>query len=277
MNTNIKYLKIYLMKQIINCKTESWPSIEFEHEKEIELFLDSFHGYEPNENTIKIFWAKEVDEISRLKKELISRHLDFDYILTFDEDILNNCKNSHFMEFGTTWVHDYNLDTIKEFNVSTLVGHKNMTIGHGLRHQLLRRQHEITIPKNFYVSKYSPSLSNGNKILLGEKTEMFNSQFHICIENTKKKNYFSEKVVDCFVTKTVPIYWGCTNINDFFDINGINICNDNESIINISNSLNENTYEKYIDAVERNFLLSQKYRTIVDRFENKLKEILYGT
>jgi hypothetical protein len=34
-------------------------------------------------------------------------------------------------------------------------------------------------------------------------------------------SYFSEKITDCILNKTSPIYWGCSNIGDFFNMDGI--------------------------------------------------------
>ena len=41
--------------------------------------------------------------------------------------------------------------------------------------------------------------------------------FQIAIENAQRRFYFADKINDCFVTGTVPIYWGAPNIGDFFD------------------------------------------------------------
>lgn len=40
--------------------------------------------------------------------------------------------------------------------------------------------------------------------------------FSIAIENTSKEDYWTEKIADCFLAYTVPIYYGCTNIEDYF-------------------------------------------------------------
>ena len=42
-------------------------------------------------------------------------------------------------------------------------------------------------------------------------------EFSIAIENCVEWDYFSEKLTDCFLTDTTPIYYGCPNINRFFD------------------------------------------------------------
>lgn len=42
-------------------------------------------------------------------------------------------------------------------------------------------------------------------------------EYTICIENTSKKNYFTEKLTDAYLCYSFPIYYGCTNINEYFD------------------------------------------------------------
>jgi hypothetical protein len=41
-------------------------------------------------------------------------------------------------------------------------------------------------------------------------------KFSIAIENSSQENYFTEKINDCFLFLTLPIYWGCPNIFKFF-------------------------------------------------------------
>ncbi len=40
--------------------------------------------------------------------------------------------------------------------------------------------------------------------------------YSIAIENSKQRNYFSEKVIDCYLGWSFPIYWGCPNLKEFF-------------------------------------------------------------
>jgi len=40
--------------------------------------------------------------------------------------------------------------------------------------------------------------------------------FSMAIENSRENNYFSEKLTDCFLMDTMPIYYGCPNIKNFF-------------------------------------------------------------
>lgn len=41
-------------------------------------------------------------------------------------------------------------------------------------------------------------------------------KYHLAIENTSERFYWTEKISDCFLSDTFPIYHGCTNILDFF-------------------------------------------------------------
>ena len=41
-------------------------------------------------------------------------------------------------------------------------------------------------------------------------------KFHICIENVSIPHYLSEKIINPLFVKTIPIYWGCKNIDTYF-------------------------------------------------------------
>jgi len=41
-------------------------------------------------------------------------------------------------------------------------------------------------------------------------------RFHLVIENHRTHHYFSEKLTDCIIAGTYPIYHGCENIDDYF-------------------------------------------------------------
>jgi hypothetical protein len=263
------------MKQrIVSNIDPSWPNIEVEYDKPIELFIDSLDGYNSSNNSFKILWVKESEAISHFKNIAIDNKDKFDVILTFDEEVLEKCNNAHLMLFGTAWVHDYQFPE-KKFQISHLTGGKNYATGHKLRQKVHYKQNKINQPKDFYVSKYG-GVENfeNNKILRDDKSPLFDSQFHICIENTQNSNYFTEKIIDCFVTKTIPIYFGAPNIGKYFDINGILVVNNFEDILSVCNSLTEEDYISRIFYLEKNFELSQKYITIVDRFKSTLIKII---
>ena len=150
-----------------------------------------------------------------------------------------------------------------------------MTEGHMLRKKIHYKQNRIKIPKDFYISRHG-GVENTfeNKTLGDSKNPLFDSQFHICIENSKQKNFFTEKLIDCLVTNTIPIYWGCENIENFFDTDGFYIVDSLSDVVKVCNSLTDDSYAEKLKIAEKNFELAQKYVTIVDRLEVVLNEIL---
>ena len=85
-------------------------------------------------------------------------------------------------------------------------------------------------------------------------------RYHFCIENTKRDYWFTEKLIDCFVTGTIPLYWGCPSIGDFFNTDGM-ICYDEvKELPNILQTCNKELYLSKMDAIKENFELAKKYR-----------------
>jgi len=44
-------------------------------------------------------------------------------------------------------------------------------------------------------------------------------KYHIVIENSRFPHYWTEKLADAFLGWSLPIYYGCPNITDYFDPN----------------------------------------------------------
>jgi hypothetical protein len=104
-------------------------------------------------------------------------------------------------------------------------------------------------------------------------------QFHLAIENTGEPNYFTEKICDCFRTKTVPVYWGCPNIAEFFDAEGIiQFIPETEvpwkELINLINKLTPGDYTRRIAAVNKNYELVKNYCHIEERIQTVIRSFL---
>lgn len=84
--------------------------------------------------------------------------------------------------------------------------------------------------------------------------------FSITMENATYPNMFTEKITDCFMTGTIPIYYGIENISDFFDPNGIIKLTDDFKIEELSFDL----YYSKIDSVKRNFDIATNLLTSED-------------
>ena len=72
-------------------------------------------------------------------------------------------------------------------------------------------------------------------------------KYHIVIENSSTKYYWTEKLSDCFMGETYPIYYGCTNADDYFSkdsFTAIDINNFDECVRIIDRLIADNVYDK---------------------------------
>ena len=99
-------------------------------------------------------------------------------------------------------------------------------------------------------------------------------EFHVAIENTKNVNYFTEKIIDAFLTKTIHIYRGCPNIGEFFDINGIITFDTEIELIDILKDLIEEDYWGRKQSIETNYNLALYWKDYYNRLIKILKEII---
>ncbi len=248
------------------------------HEKQIELYVDTIPGNPVPEDTVRFVFLLEPVDILNLNEQAKEAHKKgyYNYLFTHNEELLNSVSNSFLFEFGTTWIKDYKFPE-KSFSVSTLVGGKLMAPGHQLRQKLWFKENRIkSIPTKFFLSGNFGGIENynNNPVLGADKSPLFDSQFHICIENSSRKNWFTEKLIDCLQTKTIPIYCGCPNIENWFNMDGFIIANNLDEIVTAYNSLTDETYKNKLAAVEENFEKSKKFATISDRLKEKIEEIL---
>jgi hypothetical protein len=76
--------------------------------------------------------------------------------------------------------------------------------------------------------------------------------FSFALENATYSNMFTEKITDCFMTGTIPIYYGIENISDYFNPDGIILLTDDFEIKNLSFDL----YNSKLESIKENLRLS---------------------
>ncbi len=102
--------------------------------------------------------------------------------------------------------------------------------------------------------------------------------YSIALENTRKNNWWTEKIADVFLGYTCPIYYGCSNINDFFDrgaLVNINIEKEDEAL-NIIEKAIQNTQiinMRNIIEARRAILLDYNMLYLISIAINRYEEI----
>lgn len=77
-------------------------------------------------------------------------------------------------------------------------------------------------------------------------------KYHIAIENSSQRYYWTEKISDCYLTNTFPFYFGCTNLEDYFPKGSflrIDIKNFAQTIDTIDAAIATSTFEHSLDLI----------------------------
>lgn len=251
----------------------------------MEKNIHIYHNYIPDEFTdgYKVLCLFMEPEAFRVRNDIvISRQHQFDVILAHDPTLMAKCRNVEFFPFGSSWIKPEVFKSIdisaKQFKVSFICGSKCMTEGHRLRHEIWKLYGKLGMPHKFWASGSKPPKTMVYRDVPHLPSDPYakhllfsDSQFHIAIENTRVNNYFSEKLIDCLVTKTIPIYWGAPNIGDFFNTRGVFVVQDMQGIIDICNTTNEQEYYEMLPYVEENYRRAIPYtRDISERMRDVL-------
>ena len=98
--------------------------------------------------------------------------------------------------------------------------------------------------------------------------------FSVVLENDQYDDYFTEKILDCFATGIVPIYWGTKNIGDYFNTDGIiQVPKNVESINSLVNSLTPSMYYDRMDAIKDNFERVKRIQMADDMLVEKIRQL----
>jgi hypothetical protein len=104
----------------------------------------------------------------------------------------------------------------KQKKVSCVMSGKVMCEGHRNRLKLVGN-YSREMDVDFYGRGLGSHISKGYKGQTDDKFDaLYTYEYSFVFENTNTKNYFTEKICDSFLTYTMPLYNGCTNIGDYF-------------------------------------------------------------
>lgn len=188
---------------------------------------------------------------------------EFSYVFSFDSDILAICGNAKLFIYGT-YTYKEDPPQPKTKSISMACSYKKLCDMHLKRHELANRlKGIIDTYGQFDGGEFVPE----NVIYDGYR-------YNIAIENYRGGYYFSEKIVNCFVNRIIPIYCGCPRIGLYFNTDGIIEVDSPEKIPEIIKYLNAGYYESKKKAIEDNYNRALKYHTYLGLFEEMYHDLL---
>ncbi len=231
------------------------------------------------ESTKKIAWILECREIHPFAyQHILAMEHKFDHIFTFDEELLErsdryvkNLIASSRVSHADAGLHE------KSKLASLIASNKNWARGHKLRHIVAKNvqgRYDVELWGSGYRPWGNPNIPSAAAQQEGKNEPLQDYFFSITIMNSKQNNYFTETLVDVFRHGTIPIFWGCDNVGDYFNTDGILTFNTGPELFKILDNLSPDLYYERYDAVKENFETAKKYMSMHDTFADNLGRIL---
>lgn len=186
---------------------------------------------------------------------------EYQLIFTHNDDLID--KDPSFFKFtpaNGTWIKNISIRK-KTKLISMICSDKSFTEGH---------KNRLKIAKNF--SEKLDLFGRGFKEIEEKEQGLDDYMFSICMENGNYDTYFTEKILDCFATGTIPIYWGTKKIVDFFDPEGIIFLNEDDFDIE---KLSKEIYFQKKKSILNNLEIVKNFSNVEDwMFLTYLKNLL---
>jgi len=206
---------------------------------------------------------------------VLENHHKFDHVVTYDDELIAALPNKACpTPEGGTWIWPGEKQKIydKTKLCSYIVSVKNTTQEQKMRVQLLKILYNF---KNEFANidlfgrGHNPFPEDHDNDYDGKSNIIKDYAFSITLENWVQDNYFSEKVMDCFMVGTVPVYMGARKIGDYFNLDGIILVNTIEDVINEINNLSFERYNKMLPAIKENYKIAHNHIDTVSYSYNK--------
>ena len=234
------------VENIISSTANKKPkSVEFvtDGTGQINLFVDNgiYDLNKVNNKKANYAWLLESysvrpDLVNYFKENTISRVSPYEKLFTHNIDLINLNEKFEYLHPTGHWVNEDSL-VEKCKLVSMIASTKKNTEMQKLRHKYAKK-----------MKRKIDVFGEGRNPIIHKEEGLSEYYFSIVFENDLTQDYFSEKVLDCFALKTIPIYFGIKSLGKYFDENGV-IWFDQFSLKDLSRGL---YYEK-LDSVERNY------------------------
>ena len=166
--------------------------------------------------------------------------------------LVSKLSNSCLITHGGSWLNSsIDIQLSRPSLLSLIASSKRTTEGQRLRHRIASWALDKQISIQLLGRGYKPFDSRSDGFLP--------FCYSVVIENSRDIGYFTEKLIDCLLCGTVPIYWGDPEIWKHFDMDGFLLCSNEEEIRFAIMSVSHEDYLKRRSSVLRNAMTALKY------------------
>lgn len=184
--------------------------------------------------------------IDDVKKKLAAYMDCYEYIFTWSEELCDLHDRIKWIPGSGSWIRQPQIYP-KNKLVSIISSNNSFLPGHQDRLYMVEQ-----------LKEYAPLFGRGFNEVEFKEEALADYMFSVAIENMD--NWFTEKLLDCFLCGTVPIFYGTPNIGKWFNTDGIIILNDGFDI----EELTQDMYHERKESIEDNFNRALKMEVVED-------------
>lgn len=196
----------------------------------------------------------------------------YEYIFTHDSYLLKTLPNAKPILWGGVWCRSENPKKTKL--ISMISSDKELCDLHKERIKIARK----------YKDKIDVfgTIDGGNYCDTIDTLEPY--MYSVVIENYIDNIWFTEKLLNCFATKTIPIYYGARDIGKYFNRYGIIKCDSLKELEDVIDGIIEKPDDaEYLyncdstqQELEENYELSKQYEKFDEWFYKTYKNEIEG-
>ena len=219
-----------------------------EHEVITDVFLlnKKFMKNTFNMKTCIGLLLEPLEYLKMSPKNFFKYSANLSKVLTFEDSLLaiNNEKYVPYYVGGSMLhLNEKLIFDNRVSNISFVLSSKRITSGHKFRHKIASK-----FGKKFKIAQYGSGINN-----FTERHVPYSSyQYSIVVENVRNSYLFTEKLIDCLLHKTVPIYWGGSKVLEIFDSRGILFFETISELDDILSNINEEKIVPNFEAIDAN-------------------------
>lgn len=184
--------------------------------------------------------------INDIKNKLDIYLNEYEKIFTWSEELVNLHERICWIPGSGSWIREPQIYPKSEL-VSIIASNKSHLQGHQQRLHMINQ-----------LKEYAPLFGRGFNEIEFKEEALANYMFSVAIENAD--NWFTEKLLDCFLTGTIPIYYGTPSVGKWFNTDGIIFLEDGFDI----ESLSKDLYLSKMDAIKENFEKAKEMEVVED-------------
>ncbi|MEM9581711.1 MAG: ATP-binding cassette domain-containing protein [Pseudomonadota bacterium] len=192
-------------------------------------------------------------------------HHRFHRILTHSPTLLGHIPNALQLNPAATWLQTWPAQPAPKTHMASLIASSKRDFpGHVLRHDVVDLVREKQLDVDVMGRGYKPFDNKSDGLLP--------FRYSVVIENVQEPGYFTEKLIDAALCRTVPIYWGSPDVTEHFEADGMIICDSKADIERALAQMSAEDYASRNKSVEANFKTAEALANLHKRASSLILE-----